>query len=59
MAYFDKHVQPSSDSCVGSLLANVFFLINLEKNVWIMGVIKFMENYWICSSNWRHTTCSF
>ena len=24
IAYFDKHVQPSKDSCVGSVLTNVF-----------------------------------
>lgn len=29
IAYFDKHVQPSGDSCVGSLLTHVMHIVNL------------------------------
>ena len=37
IAYFDKHVQPSHDDCVGSLLTNVnlllFSLITMENGL--------------------------
>jgi hypothetical protein len=31
IAYFDKHVQPSGDSCVGSILTNVIFILLRSK----------------------------
>jgi hypothetical protein len=29
VTFFDKHVQPSGDACVGQLLSNVTFILNL------------------------------
>lgn len=34
IAYFDKHVQPSSDPCVGQLLTNVNYKNNLDNKLW-------------------------
>ena len=46
IAYFDKHVQPSNDACVGSLLTNVFKILCLDKLLWILGNVKFLESGW-------------
>lgn len=49
VAYFDKHVQPSGDNCVGSLLASVNIYYNSEINVRAMGNGKLLASSWAIS----------
>ena len=37
VAYWDKHVQPSGDSCVGDLLTSVIFPVNIAGLFWQLG----------------------
>ena len=56
IAYFDKHVQPSKDDCVGTLLTNVNLHVNLELILWKLGRRKLLESRRKYSQNRRHPT---
>lgn len=56
IAYFDKHVQPSGDDCVGALLTNVTLHVNLELILWKLGRGKFLESCWKHPQNRRYPT---
>ena len=46
IAYFDKHVQPSGDSCVGSLLTNVKNKINFRVHCMGIGILNLFGELW-------------
>jgi hypothetical protein len=46
IAYFDKYIQPSDDSCVGSILTNVINLL-FRNNCMEIGIFKICGEYWV------------